>query len=69
MTAEFFRLSSKFFINPMIDQLLIRIFFNQWMVFCVTVVLFFLIAEIGYRCGIPTCQARAAACKARSLVC
>ena len=36
----------------MINELLARIFFNQWMVFFVTNSLFFLIAELGYRFGL-----------------
>ena len=36
----------------MINEVLARIFFNQWMVFLVTNALFFLIAELGYRFGL-----------------
>ncbi|MEO5917030.1 MAG: hypothetical protein ABIS50_22565 [Luteolibacter sp.] len=36
----------------MIDQLLAKIFFNQWMVFLLVTVILFLIAELGYRLGL-----------------
>lgn len=36
----------------MIDQLLARVFFNQWMVFVVTILVFVLVAEAAYRFGI-----------------